>query len=134
MASKDLWPDGRPSFGDEIRKEFYLDPKFAPCNPGSYGTTPKIVMEERLFFFCTFLTRDNENLSNIITRISHLMEVEQQPDLWYRCTEWEKYDLAVKRIATFLVKNVSKILLRYSKYFELDSNPTKKNLKLTENL
>jgi len=47
MSSKDLWPEGVPSFGEEIRKEFHLDSKYAVCNHGSYGTTPRKVMKER---------------------------------------------------------------------------------------
>lgn len=55
---------------------------------------------------------DFENLSLFFFRISHLMEIEQQPDLWYRSTERKKYDIAIERIATFLVKIILHLFLK----------------------
>ncbi len=34
------------------------------------------------------------------------MEVENYPDLWYRKTEEEKYNLALQRAGQFLVRNL----------------------------
>jgi hypothetical protein len=55
-----MWPNGVPAFGEEMKKEFLLGhaqirqtgedeihEKVLFCNHGSYGATPRKVMDER---------------------------------------------------------------------------------------
>merc|ERR1711962_1564943 len=70
-------------FGAPIRSEFALDTKKDTvfCNHGSYGATPKRVLQKR-----------NELLD----------ECENHPDKWFRYEARQKYDKCLSRVANFL--------------------------------
>jgi len=70
-------------FGTPIRSEFALDTgnDLVFCNHGSYGATPKRVLQKR---------------------IDLLNECESFPDKWFRYEARQKYDAARTRVANFL--------------------------------
>ena len=75
-----------PEFGDEMKQHFLLgnDEKnkdVAFCNHGSYGATPKYVMEKRFDL---------------------LREAEINPDLWYRSEMLKRELLSTDRLAKFV--------------------------------
>ena len=78
--------ENAPEFGKEMKAHFLLgnDSKHknvAFCNHGSYGATPKYVMEKRFDL---------------------LREAESNPDLWYRGTMLKRELLSTERLADFV--------------------------------
>ena len=75
-----------PEFGDEMKQHFLLgndnkNKEVAFCNHGSYGATPKYVMEKRFDL---------------------LREAETNPDLWYRSEMLKREILSTDRLADFV--------------------------------
>ena len=75
-----------PKFGEEMKKHFLLgntkkSKNVAFCNHGSYGATPKYVMEKRMDL---------------------LLESESNPDLWYRSEMYKREILSTEKLARFV--------------------------------
>ncbi|XP_039255935.2 uncharacterized protein LOC120332696 isoform X1 [Styela clava] len=77
-------------FGDEMKDEFLLDKSCAFVNHGSYGPTPKRVVEQKVKF---------------------IYEQEAQPDLWFRFNLEKYYDASLTAAAEFLGVNKSNLVL-----------------------
>ena len=75
-----------PEFGNDMKQHFLLgsdekNQEVAFCNHGSYGATPKYVMEKRFEL---------------------LREAEINPDLWYRSEMLKREILSTDRLAEFV--------------------------------
>nr|XP_039256074.1 hercynylcysteine sulfoxide lyase-like isoform X2 [Styela clava] len=77
-------------FGDEMKDEFLLDKSCAFVNHGSYGPTPKRVVEQKVKF---------------------IYEQEAQPDLWFRFNLEKYYDASLTAAAEFLGVKKSNLVL-----------------------
>jgi len=89
-SRNELYKQPPPPFGHALLKYYTLDPEYINLNNGSYGTTPKPVLEA-----CNELT----------------LEIESNPDLFHRLTYQKRLIGVREKLASLIGAKTDEVVL-----------------------